>query len=116
MFSIQCRAFCDFFNYDFAFDVAGKAFYPGSQSATTYNISMSDDHDTQVISGVGAGTAGEQRLESTQVRRPAFRPFYSSSKYETKQRNYCRRSAIIQQPLSPDLGTAVTTSQLEQES
>jgi hypothetical protein len=36
---------------------------------------MSDDHDTQTISGVGAGTAGEQGLESTQVRRPAFRPF-----------------------------------------
>jgi hypothetical protein len=54
----------DFFNFDFAFDVAGKQFNAGSQATTNYNITMVNDNGTQDISGVGAGTAGEQGLES----------------------------------------------------
>ncbi|MGA7293976.1 MAG: G1 family glutamic endopeptidase [Terriglobales bacterium] len=54
----------DFFNYDFAYDVAGKEFNAGGTATTNYNISMLTDNGSTIIESVGAGTAGEQGLES----------------------------------------------------
>jgi hypothetical protein len=39
-------------------------FYPGSQTATVWNISMLDDNADQVITTVTAGNAGPQGLGS----------------------------------------------------
>ena len=53
----------DFFNDDVAFDSV-KAFYPGTQAASNYNITMVNDTDTQYIEGVYDGNTGEQGLQS----------------------------------------------------
>jgi len=49
----------DFFDDSFAYDYAGKLFYPGSTAAATYNIEMLADNGS-VISVATAGTAGFQ--------------------------------------------------------
>ena len=49
----------DFFDYSFAYDGARTLFYPGSTSASTYNLTMQSDNGTD-ISTATAGTAGYQ--------------------------------------------------------
>jgi len=53
----------DFFNYDFA-GTGVKVFYPGSQTLTTYNITMLADDGVTPIEYVQAGKTGPQGLES----------------------------------------------------
>jgi Peptidase A4 family len=51
----------DFFDDSFAYDGAGKLFYPGSTTASTYLISMCDDAcDQDISTPEGYGTAGFQ--------------------------------------------------------
>lgn len=49
----------DFFDYSFAYDGAKTLFYPGSGSASTYNLTMQSDKGTN-ISTATTGTAGYQ--------------------------------------------------------
>jgi len=51
----------EFFDYSFAYDVAGTQFYPGSASPLTYVITMvADDGSTPISHVFGYGTAGYQ--------------------------------------------------------
>jgi len=51
----------EFFDYSSAYDGAGKEFYPGSDAASTYVITMvADDGSTQISVRAGSGMSGYQ--------------------------------------------------------